>query len=192
MSDVLKRLEQAGWVFEVRGDKLYPLTRPQNCAQGSEGEATVKALIQEHRGELLAALRGREMQALHDAAYDRLAPLLDALSEAECRRVDAAVSALDEQGVESVCRAIEAAHARGIAPEVDQQRTEAARLLAMLQEAGERGVENGEIGDGTTGRRYSARLFDLRRAGWLIETVPLGGRRYRWVLRGRKEEKHAA
>ena len=141
--------------------------------------------VKEHRDAIVAQLAPATptYPELLARAVDALGPLAASLSPEDERRIEEAARALDETAVAVVLGEVRRQH-RGIAPEIDQQRTEAARLLALLQEAGERGVENGEIGDGTTGRRYSARLHDLRRAGHDIETVPLGGRRFKWIWKG--------
>lgn len=61
------------------------------------------------------------------------------------------------------------------------------RVLVQLIAAGVRGVTNRELLD-EGGFRYGARLFELRREGYLIDTLPAGDGLFRFVLRGRNVE----
>lgn len=81
---------------------------------------------------------------------------------------------------------------RPLDTESSRRQTEKERLLALLQSAGKRGVLNGELEVGEVGRRYSARLEELRKDGWQIDTVRVDARSFRFVLRGRQMFKEGA
>lgn len=60
------------------------------------------------------------------------------------------------------------------------------RILALLQQAGERGVSNLLLNEVCF--RYGARLWELRKEGWDIDTVKVGDDGvYRFVLKGKRE-----
>jgi hypothetical protein len=67
--------------------------------------------------------------------------------------------------------------------ETTRRQTECGRLLRMLSEAGPRGVLNTDLEADEIGRRYSARLHELREAGHRIDTLREGNRLFRFVLR---------
>lgn len=67
-----------------------------------------------------------------------------------------------------------------------RRQTEKERLLVKLQAAGPKGVLNGELEAGEVGRRYSARLEELRKEGWQIDTQRVDARSFRFILKGRQ------
>lgn len=64
------------------------------------------------------------------------------------------------------------------------------RVLDLLQKRGSRGASNGDL-LGVGGFRYGARLFELRKEGWDIETVQGDAGAFTFVLRGRVVEQKA-
>lgn len=66
--------------------------------------------------------------------------------------------------------------------EMARRQTECARLLGLLRAAGPAGVLNSDLEATEVGRRYSARIFELREQGYAIDTVREGARAFRFVL----------
>ena len=60
------------------------------------------------------------------------------------------------------------------------------RIFRLLVSHGAQGATNSELLQ-VGGFRYGARIFELRREGWEIETIPSGEGLYRFVLKGRVE-----
>ncbi len=58
------------------------------------------------------------------------------------------------------------------------------RVLNLLQQRGKTGATNAEL-IVCGGYRYGARIFELRRAGWEIETLSADGGLFRFILKGR-------
>ncbi len=57
-----------------------------------------------------------------------------------------------------------------------------ARILALLRERGPAGASNNELN--AIGFRYGARIWELRRQGYAIRTVPEGEGAFRFILEG--------
>ncbi len=62
------------------------------------------------------------------------------------------------------------------------------RVLQLLQQRGKVGATNAEL-IVCGGYRYGARIFDLRQAGWDIETLSADGGLFRFILKGRTDSK---
>lgn len=62
--------------------------------------------------------------------------------------------------------------------------------LRHRQQKGKDGATNADL-LGVGGFRYGARIFDLRRDGWLIETSAIEGGLYRFILKGRVQEQRS-
>ena len=58
------------------------------------------------------------------------------------------------------------------------------QILALLQERGVRGIANDELN--RICFRYGARIYELRKQGYLIETVRFGEGLFRFVYRGKR------
>lgn len=57
------------------------------------------------------------------------------------------------------------------------------KVLQYLRVRQDHGATNAEL-QNIGGFRYGARIFELRRDGWEIETIPLAGGSYRFILKG--------
>jgi len=71
--------------------------------------------------------------------------------------------------------------------EAERRESNRDRVLALLQQKGKAGATNADL-LGVGGFRYGARLFELRRMGYIIETLPAGEGLFRFVLRGIRAE----
>jgi hypothetical protein len=57
------------------------------------------------------------------------------------------------------------------------------KALALLRERGQAGATNAELLE-TAGYRYGARLLEIRRAGWEVESRHEQDGRWRFILHG--------
>jgi hypothetical protein len=58
-----------------------------------------------------------------------------------------------------------------------------AKVLRLLKQKGQAGVTNVELVH-TGGLRYGARIYELRADGYQIQTIPVEGGVFRFVLKG--------
>jgi hypothetical protein len=58
-----------------------------------------------------------------------------------------------------------------------------AKVLQLLKQKGQAGATNVELVH-TGGLRYGARIFELRNDGYQIQTIPVEGGVFRFVLKG--------
>jgi hypothetical protein len=66
----------------------------------------------------------------------------------------------------------------------EKRKNQRDRILALLIAAGPIGVTNLVLNE--VAFRYGGRLFELRKAGWDIETKAEGESVFRFILKGRK------
>jgi hypothetical protein len=71
--------------------------------------------------------------------------------------------------------------------EADRRKSNYDRVLEYLQVRHDRGATNGELLN-VGGFRYGARIYELRKAGWIIETRPLADGEYRFILKGKLQD----
>ena len=68
--------------------------------------------------------------------------------------------------------------------ETERRKSNYDRVLEFLQVRFDRGATNSELLS-VGGFRYGARIFELRKDGWEIETRPIAGGEYRFILKGK-------